>query len=136
VQMVFFEVLAQYFPRHHLFAADWSSVRQALPGLNGPVLQVKLRVAKDIYLRKPIDALHSNAGMVDICFPTDFDQLTTVYQRICGKEKEVESMRHPVFWQTHGGDKTALFTTRSGYNPLLEDFQQLQVFTSHHSPEF
>ncbi|KAL7702427.1 hypothetical protein NQL31_007596 [Lotmaria passim] len=134
-QMVFLEVLAQYFPRHHLFAADWSSVRQALPGLNGPVLQVKLRVAKDIYLRRPIDSFEANAGMVDICFPTDFDQLATVYERICGKQKEVESMRHPVFWQTHGGDKTALFTTRSGYNPLLEDFQQFHVFTSHHSPE-
>ncbi|TPP54026.1 putative S-adenosyl-L-methionine-dependent methyltransferase family protein [Leishmania donovani] len=135
VQMVFLEMLAQYFPRHHLFAADWSSVRQALPGVNGPVLQVKLRVAKDMYLRKPVDALHANAGMVDMCFPTDFDHLSIVYARICGAQKEVESMRHPVFWQTHGGDKTALFTTRSGYNPLLEDFQQFHVFTSHHSPE-
>ncbi|KAG5505498.1 hypothetical protein GH5_03527 [Leishmania sp. Ghana 2012 LV757] len=134
-QMVFLEMLAQYFPRHHLFAADWSSVRQALPGVNGPVLQVKLRVAKDIYLRKSADALHANAGMVDICFPTDFDHLSTVYTSICGALKEVESMRHPVFWQTHGGNKTALFTTRSGYNPLLEDFQQFHVFTSHHPPE-
>ncbi|CAJ1025708.1 putative S-adenosyl-L-methionine-dependent methyltransferase [Leishmania utingensis] len=135
VQMVFLETLAQYFPRHHLFVADWSSVRQALPGVNGPVLQVKLRVAKDIYLRRPADALHTNAGVVDICFPTDFDHLSTVYTRICGAHKEVESMQHPVFWQTHGGDKTALFTTRSGYNPLLEDFQPFHVFTSHHSPE-
>ncbi|KAG5479121.1 hypothetical protein LSCM1_02973 [Leishmania martiniquensis] len=134
-QMVLLEMLAQYFPRHHLFAADWSSVRQALPGVNGPVLQVKLRVAKDIYLRRSADALHSNAGMVDVCFPTDFDHLSTVYTGICGAQKEVESMRHPVFWQTHGGDKTALFTTRSGYNPLLEDFQQFHVFTSHHPPE-
>ncbi|KAG5505007.1 hypothetical protein JKF63_04454 [Porcisia hertigi] len=135
VQMVFLEMLAQYFPRHHLFAADWSSVRQGLPGVNGPVLQVKLRVAKDMYLRKPADALHANAGMVDICFPTDFDHFSIVYGRICGTQKEVGSMQHPVFWQTYGGDKTSLFTTRSGYNPLLEDFQPFHVFTSHHPPE-
>lgn len=134
-QMLFLETLAQYFPRHHLFMADWSSVRQGLPGRNGPVLQVKLRVAKDIYLRKPIDAFHTNAGMVDLCFPTDMEHFMTVYGRICGKEKELSSMSHPAFWRVYGGDKTALFATRSGYNPLLEDFAPFHVVLSHHPAE-
>eukprot|EP00796_Vickermania_ingenoplastis_P008539 gene8539-5986_t len=134
-QMMLLEVLAQYFPRHHLFAVDWKQVRQALPGVNGPVLQVKVRVAKDLYLRKPIDALHTNAGMVDICFPTDFDHFGYIYRRICGPEKEISCMTHPEFWKTFGGEKTALFSSKSGFNPLLEDFGQLSVFTAHHSPE-
>ncbi|EPY31273.1 hypothetical protein AGDE_09136 [Angomonas deanei] len=86
-QMLFFEVLAQYFPRHHLFLADWNSVRQGIPGYNGPVVQVKLRVAKELYLRRPVDTFHTNAGMVDVCYPTDFDHLGIVYRNICGKEK-------------------------------------------------
>lgn len=135
-QMLLMEVLCKYFPRHHLFAVDWSSVRQALPGLNGPVLQVKIRVAREMYLRRPMDVLHTNAGMVDICFPTDFEHLSSVYQRICGAEKEVACLTHPEFWKTFGGEKTALFTTKSGFNPLLEDFEQLSVFTAHHAPEF
>lgn len=134
-QMLLLETLAKYFPRHHLFAADWSSVRQALPGVNAPVLQVKVRVARDLYLRRPIDLFHTNAGMVDICFPTDFEHLERVYRRICGSEKDISCLPHSEFWKTFGGDKTALFTTKSGFNPLLEDFSQLSVFTAHHSSE-
>lgn len=134
-QMLMLEVLSEYFPRHHLFAADWSSVRQGLPGVNGPVMQVKMRIAKEIYLRKPIDSLQGNAGMMDIAFPTDFDHLSVVYKRVCGPEKEIASMSHPMFWRTFGGDKTALFTTKSGFNPLLEDFAPFHVFATHHPPE-
>lgn len=135
-QMLLLEVLSKYFPRHHFMAIDWNTVRQALPGINAPVLQVKVRVAKDLYLRRPIEALHTNAGMVDICFPTDFEHLETVYRRICGTEKEVSCMTHPEFWKVFGGEKTALYCTKSGFNPLLEDFSQLSVFTAHHSPEY
>lgn len=134
-QMLFLEVLSEFFPRHHLFAADWAKVRQNIPGVNAPVLQVKLRIARELYLRRTLEEFHTNAGMVDICFPTDFVHLAQVYQRVCGKEKEVSSMEHPVFWRTHGGDKTTLYTTKSGYNPLLEDFKQFHVFTSHHPAE-
>lgn len=135
-QMLLLEVLSKYFPRHHFIAIDWNTVRQALPGINAPVLQVKVRVAKDLYLRRPIEALHTNAGMVDICFPTDFAHLETVYRRICGGEKEISCMTHPEFWKVFGGEKTALYCTKSGFNPLLEDFSQLSVFTAHHSPEY
>lgn len=133
-QMLFLEMLAHYFPRHHLFAVDWSSVRQGLVGVNGPVVQVKMRIAKDLYLRRPLDTFCNNAGMNDLCFPTDFDHLGILYQNICG-EKDTSCMSHPEFWRVHGGDKSALFTTKSGFNPLLEDFSQLHVFTSHHPAE-
>lgn len=135
-QMLLLEVLSKYFPRHHFMVIDWNTVRQALPGFNAPVLQVKVRVAKDLYLRRPIEALHTNAGMMDICFPTDFEHLETVYRRICGAEKELSCMSHPEFWKIFGGEKTALYCTKSGFNPLLEDFSQLSVFTAHHSPEY
>ncbi|KAG8341189.1 putative S adenosyl L methionine dependent methyltransferase [Trypanosoma vivax] len=133
--MLLLETMATYFPRHHLFLVDWATVRQGLPGVNGPVLQCKARIAKDLYLRRPVESLQGNAGMIDICFPTDFEQLATVYRNVCGHHKEVASLPHPQFWKTFGGDKTALFTTRSGFNPLVEDFEPLHVFASHHPPE-
>ncbi|CCW61977.1 unnamed protein product [Phytomonas sp. EM1] len=135
IQMLFLETLAEFFPRHHLFVADWASVRQGLPGLNGPVLQVKMRVAREMFLRQPVPSFHSNAGMVDICFPTDFDHLREVYRRVCGAEKTTTTQSHPTFWRTHGGDKTSLFTTKTGFNPLLEDFAPFHVFATHHPSE-
>lgn len=133
--MLMLEVLAQYFPRHHSFFADWSSVQSNLPGWNGPVCQTKMRLAKDFYVRRAVDTLNSNAGMVDICFPTDFTHLQTVYKNICGEHKEIVNMTHPDFWKTFGGDKTSLFCTKSGFNPIIEDFRQFHVFSSHHPAE-
>nr|CCC91444.1 conserved hypothetical protein [Trypanosoma congolense IL3000] len=133
--MLFLENCATYFPRHHLFLVDWSSVRQAIPGVNGPVLQTKTRIAKDVYLRRPADSLQGNVGMVDICFPTDFEHLKVVYRNICGAHKELCCLTHPQFWKIFGGDKSSIFTSRSGFNPLLEDFEPLHVFASHHPPE-
>ena len=134
-QMLMFEVMAQYFPRHHAYFADWSNVQCPIMGINGPVVQSKVRVAKDIYLRRVTDHLLTNGGMVDVCFPTDFEMMTTVYKAICGTEKEVTNMPHPVFWKTFGGDKTSIFTTKSGFNPLLEDFEPFTVFATHHPAE-
>jgi SAM-dependent methyltransferase len=134
-QMVMFEVLAEFFPRHHALFADWNCVTSAIMGINGPLLQSKVRVAKDVFLRSSADHLLHNAGMVDMCFPTDFDKMVETYKSICGEHKEVMNMTHPDFWKTHGGEKTAIFSTRDGFNPLLEDFGAFSVFASNHPAE-
>ena len=133
--MLMLEVVAQYFPRHHCFFADWSSVQSGIAGFNGPICQYKMRLAKDFYARRATETLNSNAGMVDICFPTNFSDFQTVYRGICGEHKEISNMPHPEFWKTFGGEKTSLYTTKSGYNPLLEDFKQFQVFATQHPAE-
>lgn len=134
-QLIMLEVLAEYFPRHHGFFADWNSVTSPLMGINGPVVQSKVRVAKDYFVRTSTDNISTNAGMVDICFPTDFDRLVETYRSVCGEHKEIMNMTHPDFWKTHGGEKTAIFTTRSGWNPMLEDFGVFSVFTTNHPAE-
>lgn len=131
-QMLFLEVAAKFFPRHHAFFADYSSVQHGIVGINAPLVQVKMRIAKDIFFRRICDNLLTNAGMVDVCFPTDFEVFRNTYRSICGEHKELTNMTHPDFWKTFGGDKTAIFTTQTGYNPLLEDFQTFNVFASHH----
>ena len=39
--MQFFDVLNQYFPAHRLVASDFSSLPNAVPGLNAPVVQTR-----------------------------------------------------------------------------------------------
>ena len=133
--MMMIETIAEHFPRHHCFFADWSEVQYGIAGFNGPLVQVKIRIAKDSYVRRSSDTFSTNAGMVDLCFPTDFSALQTVYKAICGDHKEVSNMTHPQFWRSFGGDKIALFASRSGYNPILEDFKMFQVFAAHHPAE-
>jgi hypothetical protein len=133
--MLMMEVLAEFFPRHHLFMADWSRVQYSVVGINGPLVQVKIRVAKNQFIRRSLDSFAQNAGMVDLCFPTDFELLQAMYGSICGEHKEVSNMSHPQFWRSFGGDKIALFATKSGYNPIIQDFEAFQVLAAHHPPE-
>jgi hypothetical protein len=133
--MVMLEVFSKFFPRHHALFADYRVVNHSTMGINAPLCQVKVRGGKDIFFRKVADHFLSNAGMVDVCFPTDFEMMTQVYKSICGEHKEVTSMNHPDFWKTFGGDKVSLFTTHSGWNPLLEDFNDFHVFATHHPSE-
>lgn len=126
------EVLAEYFPRHHALFTDCNSVDAPLGGYNSPVVQGKYRVSKSLYLRKVGSSIGENCGLVDICFPTDFDHLNTVYKAVCGNDKEIVNMPHPQFWKTFGGEKTSIFTTKSGWNPMMNDFGNFNVFSSHH----
>ena len=134
-QMVFLEVLAEFFPRHHALFADWNSVQDGVAGYNGPVIQAKVRVAPSLWARRVSNEIGLNCGTMDVCFPTDFLALETVYRNICGPEKEISNMQHPNFWKTFGGSKTALFRTTTGFNPLLEEFDTFQFFASHHPTE-
>ena len=49
--MVFLEVLAEYFPRHHLFLADWNQVAVPIQGYNAPTVQGKSRMAPNVFRR-------------------------------------------------------------------------------------
>lgn len=132
---VMLETLAEFFPRHHALFADWGSVQGGINGFQGPLVQAKIRIAKNLYARRMCDNLTTNGGMVDLCFPTDFDRMVDTYRNICGEHKEITNMTHPDFWKTFGGEKTSLFTTRSGYNPMIEDFGVFNVFATHHPAE-
>eukprot|EP00760_Papus_ankaliazontas_P015032 PhM_4_TR16249/c0_g1_i1/m.34786 len=132
---LFFEMLAKYFPRHHLVLGDWNSVVQPISGHNGPVVQAKIRLAKDVFIRRFSPNILHNGGMVDICFPTDFEDTKKVYHAICGEDKEMGISTQPEFMAVHGGSRTQMVNTRTGFNPLLEDFHPYSLFTSHHPAE-
>ena len=126
------ETMAEYFPRHHALFADCNMVDAPLGGYNSPVVQAKYRVSKMLYLRKIGASLGENCGLTDILFPTNFDHLTTVYKAVCGADKEIVNMPHPKFWKTFGGEKTSIFTTKSGFNPMTSDYGDWSIFSTHH----
>ncbi|KAF9245350.1 DUF185-domain-containing protein [Melanogaster broomeanus] len=70
-------VLRAHFPRHRLLLTDFSSLPDAVPGANAPVVQTSIRgtmvPCKTIFVRQ---------GYFDILFPTAFEQLRDMYEYV------------------------------------------------------
>ncbi|RAL09809.1 putative acetamidase [Aspergillus homomorphus CBS 101889] len=84
--MQFFDILNTYFPGHRLVASDFSSLPNAVPGLNAPVVQTR-------YDRRTITVTtpYVHQGYFDIFFPTDFDVVEDMYRAITGKLTQVNT---------------------------------------------
>ncbi|KAJ5114480.1 hypothetical protein NUU61_000239 [Penicillium alfredii] len=108
--MQFFDVLNQYFPAHRLVASDFSTLPDAVPGLNAPVVQTR-------YQRQtvPVSTPFVHQGYFDIFFPTDFNVVEDVYRALTGKLTQVTSHEDFVHRWAYIEDTE----TRNGENPLL-----------------
>ncbi|PYH97800.1 amidase signature enzyme [Aspergillus ellipticus CBS 707.79] len=108
--MQFFDILNTYFPAHRLIASDFSSLPDAVPGTNAPVVQTR-------YKRRtvPVSTPFVYQGYFDIFFPTDFIMIEDLYRAITGKLSQVVS--HGDFVERWAYiEDTA---TKNGENPLL-----------------
>ena len=74
-QLSLLRLLRAHFPRHRLLLSDFSSLPDAVPGVNAPVVQTSVRgtmvPCKTIFVRQ---------GYFDILFPTAFEQLRDMYE--------------------------------------------------------
>ncbi|KZV93128.1 DUF185-domain-containing protein [Exidia glandulosa HHB12029] len=69
--------LRAYFPRHRLLLSDFSSLPEGIRGHDAPVVQTRFQgqmIPVTTYLVSP--------GFFDIFFPTDFELLRDIYERI------------------------------------------------------
>ncbi|PTU23917.1 hypothetical protein P175DRAFT_0505686 [Aspergillus ochraceoroseus IBT 24754] len=84
--MQFFDILDSYFPGHRLVASDFSSLPDAVPGVNAPVVQTR-------YKRRtvPVSTPFVHQGYFDIFFPTDFNVIEDLYRAVTGKLTQVMS---------------------------------------------
>ncbi|KDE07443.1 hypothetical protein MVLG_02309 [Microbotryum lychnidis-dioicae p1A1 Lamole] len=76
-QLMLLDVLRNMFPAHRLLISDFSSLPDAIPGHNAPVVQTRYEgetVACTTYLVQP--------GFFDIFFPTDFHLLRDLYSLV------------------------------------------------------
>lgn len=71
------QTLRRYFPRHRLLLSDFSSLPDAIPGINAPVVQTRYKNTT-----VPTATLFVQPGYFDIFFPTDFERLRDMYEHI------------------------------------------------------
>jgi hypothetical protein len=71
------QTLRRYFPRHRLLLSDFSSLPDAIPGINAPVVQTRYQNTT-----VPTSTLFVQPGYFDIFFPTDFEKLRDMYEHI------------------------------------------------------
>lgn len=87
-QLSLLRLLRAHFPCHRLLLTDFSSLPDAVPGANGPVVQTSVRgtmvPCKTIFVRQ---------GYFDILFPTAFEQLRDMYE--CVLEQPVGASDDP-----------------------------------------
>lgn len=69
--------LRNHFPRHRLLLSDFSSLPDAISGVNAPVVQTRFR-----NVTVPCSTLLVRQGYFDIFFPTDFGRLRDMYEYI------------------------------------------------------
>ena len=131
------ETLHSARPNHRLVAADFDSLPGVtMPGQNAPLVATQARGGKT----RDLPTYLAEVGDADVFFPTDFARLRVLNaaaRRTVSMEDAVkrrdERARGEILstraFMEKWGDVEAT-TTRSGYNPLLQDFANTKFFLS------
>ncbi len=110
--------LKRHFPQHQLLASDFNWLPKAIAGHNAPVVQTRFRnqsVSCSTFLLA--------RGLFDIFFPVNFDLIKALH----GKNGQIWS--HRQFLQSFATKQgIQATTTKSGYNPMLQDFCNVQFY--------
>ncbi|KAI0730714.1 DUF185-domain-containing protein [Earliella scabrosa] len=81
--------LRRHFPRHRLLLSDFSSLPNAIQGINAPVVQTRFQNTM-----VPCETLFVRQGYFDIFFPTNFENLRDMYEHILAQPLPVtDAMR-------------------------------------------
>jgi hypothetical protein len=113
--------LRDYFPAHRLVVADFSSLPDAIPGINAPVVQTRYQ-RRNVQVTTP----YVHQGYFDIFFPTDFNVMEDIYRAITGKLTRVSS--HEAFLKSWAYVEDT--ETRNGENPMLSWYRNASVMTT------
>ncbi len=142
--MQFFDILRDYFPAHRLVVSDFSSLPEAIEGINAPVVQTRYQ-RRNVTVRTPFVGPPSpfpllstptyrfvyrqkqvHQGYFDIFFPTDFRVMEDIYRAITGKLTRVLSQEEFLRRWAYVEDTT----TRNRENPLLSWYKNASVMTT------
>lgn len=74
--------LRKHFPRHRLLLSDFSTLPDAIPGVNAPVVQARVR-GKAV----ACSSLFVRPGLFDIFFPTHFGRLGDMYEHVLAQPR-------------------------------------------------
>lgn len=100
--------LRNHFPRHRLLLSDFSSLPDAIPGVNAPVVQTRFRNAT-----VPCSTLLVRQGFFDIFFPTNFERLRDMYEYTLSQPSSRSSAPTDPLSQTRSTPLTSTSTSLS-----------------------
>lgn len=133
-----FNGLNQHFPNHQMIFSDFHYLPDTIPGHTAPVVQTRYQNTT-----VPCSTILLKKGLFDIFFPTNFSKLSQLisHLRTCSnqnqnqiKEKEPSNpkvLTHTAFMRNWLSSSDLQATqTRSGYNPLLQDYENVSFIVS------
>jgi len=113
-------------PNAHYIIADFDNLKAAPSynsGIYAPIVSTKL---EDSSAKKDYMSYLVPRGVADIFFPTDFLLVKEMHKSITGKNGRI--LKSHEFVEEFSDKQWA--TTKSGYNPLKEDFANTSFFIS------
>ncbi|BFZ63587.1 hypothetical protein YB2330_004718 [Saitoella coloradoensis] len=137
--LLLIDVLRKHFPEHHLIASDFSSLPDAIKGVNAPVVQTRYKGQM-----VPCSTYMVHQGYFDIFFPTNFEVFRDIYHGLAnstgmftprhslaglggggGASKRVKVVNHRDFVESWADlDATR---TKSGDNPMSSFYQNFRM---------
>lgn len=116
--------LHKHFPKHSAIFSDFDELPDTVPGHNSPVVQTRFRG-----VTVPCSSVLLERGLFDIFFPTNFHRFAQIHTAMRpGYRHTVQKHSDFLRQWTDSADlkKTA---TKSGYNPMLQDFENVSFYT-------
>lgn len=116
--------LKKHLPNCHLVVSDFDLLLESessLGGVYAPTVSTKLEKSDE---KRDHESYLVDRGAADIFFPTDFRLLRSMYEKVFDKRSEV--LKSYDFVEQYSEKNWA--KTKSGYNPLKEDFSNTAFF--------
>jgi hypothetical protein len=129
-------VLRKHFPLHSLFVADFDSLplgsvdddKQPVGSLRGCVNSPIVSSMDETTGKRVDHPTYLVPTSADVFFQTDFALLSAAYQAEAGNAATGQVYKSSAFLRKYGN--VALTQTRSGFNPMLEDFENTSCFVA------
>jgi len=132
--MKMLETLKHVFGKQHAITlADFDYLPETIPGRNAPLIQGQSKINCNIHSVQSFE--FARMYKCDIMFPTNFNALCNAYETLHelpqfpknDPNRHVQAVKSKEFLKhySHSIDKTR---TKSGYNPMLEEFSNTQFF--------
>jgi hypothetical protein len=134
-QFLMLEAL-KHFKNHHVILGDFDYLPVKRPNkfiVNEPITQKKVLKNGEWVTVEQASYL-SSKGDCDMFFATNFTQLTKLYTEIHkNNDVKAEFVKHDIFMNAWADLEK--FDTKSGYNPLVEDYSNFSYFVGRSKPK-
>ncbi|CAG8838377.1 30754_t:CDS:2 [Gigaspora margarita] len=125
-ELLFLEILKDYFPQHRLIISDFYKLPDTIRGIDAPVVQTRY---EDTMV--PCSTFMVSPGWFDIFFPTNFELLRDIYRLVCHSgtaEENIRILSQRDFLKRYADlERTK---TKSGENPMLVYYENVKFLLS------